>query len=69
MVATVGKVQGAGTNVTQQGAAEIQQTAEALLSTLRVQGGKAASDAARTSVQCRIINAAPPAPVPAYGGL
>ena len=69
-VATSGVVEGSGSGVTQQGAVEIQQTAEALLSTLRVQGGKAASDVARTNVRCRIVNAAAPAPVPvpAYGG-
>lgn len=68
-VATSAKVDGTGAAVPPQGAAEIQQTAEALLSTLRVQAGKSAADAARTTVGCRIVNAAPPAPVPESGGL
>lgn len=68
-VMTAGTVEGSASPVTAAGAAEIQQTAETLMSTLRVQGGKSNADAARTNVRCRIVNAAPPAPVPESGGL
>jgi len=34
-----------------------------------VQGGKTATESARTSVGCTIVNAAAPAPVPESGGL
>ncbi|PKN48404.1 MAG: hypothetical protein CVU63_05165 [Deltaproteobacteria bacterium HGW-Deltaproteobacteria-20] len=68
-VATSGRMQAGGAPVTQQGAAEIQRTAQELLASLRVQGGKTASDAGQTSVRCTIVNAAQPAPVPESGGL
>lgn len=67
-VVTNARVEASGTPVTQQGAAEIQRTAQELLVTLLVQGGKAASDSSQTSVRCRIVNAAQPAPVPESGG-
>jgi len=68
-VATAATVETSGSPVSAAGAAEVQQTADTLLSTLRVQRGKAKANAARTVVRCRIVNAAPPAPVPESGGL
>lgn len=67
-VATHAIIESSSAPVTQQGAAEIQQTAQALLAALRAQGGKTNVEVGRTNVRCTIVNAAQPAPVPASGG-
>ncbi|OQB17125.1 MAG: hypothetical protein BWY17_01160 [Deltaproteobacteria bacterium ADurb.Bin207] len=68
-VSTNGRMQSHGGPVTPQGAAEIQRVAQEILASLLVQGGKTATESARTSVGCTIVNAAAPAPVPESGGL
>lgn len=67
-VLTHARVESSGAAIGPQGAAEIQRAAQDLLITLTVQAGKANTESSQTSVRCRIVNAASPAPVPETGG-
>ena len=51
------------------GAAAVQQAAESIFAPLRAGGGRADAPTATTTVDCAVVNAAKPVPVPATGGV
>ncbi len=56
------------TPVPAKGRASVQSSANSIFSGLRAGGGKASAAQATTTVDCRIVNAAPPVVVPVAGG-
>ena len=54
--------------VTSGGATLIQQAAQGLLVSLQAQTGTVSTNSVQTNVQCKIVNAVKPGPVPEFGG-